>query len=252
MPKIERRPNGMPTWIDVQTGSVEDREALMKFLGDLFGWTFAVGSPETGYYTMASMSGNEICAIGQQEGAKSRWVVHLMTDDVEATVARAAELGANVFFPPMPVMRAGTLAMAVDPCGAVVGFWQPDLFNGFHAMHEAGMPTWFDHESQNPRKALEFYQSLFPAIEFDEYSPAGNGVMRIGEESFASLTYHPEHPPVWNPVYAVESMSATAAKARELGAKINFEDMVVPGGLAADFCDPAVGSSITVFQPTAS
>lgn len=248
MPKIGRRTAGMPTWVDVMTASTAEREGLMKFCDALFDWDFEVNGPETGYYTMARKNGFEVCAMGQMPDGKSVWSTYLLTEDVAATCAVAAKAGAQIFMPPMEVMGAGWLAMALDPVGAVVGFWQPNLFSGFGGMWEPGTFTWFDHTSADPAKALAFYQAVFPAIEFESLSERRNGIMSIGGEQFASLTYSTEQQPCWNPVFAVTDIAATVVAARAAGGEVISERMEVPGGVAAILVDPAVHSTLTVYQ----
>lgn len=248
MPKIERRHAGMPTWVDVMTATAAEREGLVDFCQRLFDWEIEVNGPETGYYTMARKNGLEVCAIGQMPDAKSTWATYLLTEDVQATCAVAAQAGAQIFMPPMEVMEAGWLAMALDPVGAVVGFWQPKLFKGFGGLWEPGMFSWFDLTSADPKRALEFYQAVFPAIEFESMSEYGNGIMSINGEQFASLTYSTEQAPCWNPVFAVADVVAAAARARELGAKVLVEGMRVPGGVIAVVQEPAAHSALTVYQ----
>jgi hypothetical protein len=52
------------------------------------------------------------------------WTTYIGTQDVDATVARAKELGATVINGPMDVPNAGRFAIITDPTGAVFGVWQ--------------------------------------------------------------------------------------------------------------------------------
>jgi uncharacterized protein len=49
------------------------------------------------------------------------WLVYFTSADVDASAARATELGGRVIVPPSPV-PGGRIAVAADPQGAVLGF----------------------------------------------------------------------------------------------------------------------------------
>jgi uncharacterized protein len=52
------------------------------------------------------------------------WTTYIGTDDIEATIARASELGATQINGPMDVPGQGRFAIITDPTGAVFGAWQ--------------------------------------------------------------------------------------------------------------------------------
>jgi predicted enzyme related to lactoylglutathione lyase len=52
--------------------------------------------------------------------------VYFNVDDVEATVARARQLGAQVLMEPAPIPGVGTLAALVDPQGAAFSLMTPE------------------------------------------------------------------------------------------------------------------------------
>jgi predicted enzyme related to lactoylglutathione lyase len=51
------------------------------------------------------------------------WGTHFATDDVEASVARAQALGAEVKLPATTDDQVGTFAMLADPGGALFGLY---------------------------------------------------------------------------------------------------------------------------------
>jgi predicted enzyme related to lactoylglutathione lyase len=240
--------NGQPCWMDVSVADGQTREGLMDFLGGLFGWTFVVGGPETGHYTMGLLDGQHVCAIGEQPQGAGQWVTYLNVDDIEESVRLVLEAGGQVFMGPMAVMGAGSMALGMDPVGAVFGMWQKDAFGGFEAFGRPDAPCWFDHQSASPSDAAAFYTSAF-GLSFSPTTDDGQGMLNAGEFSCASLSRSPgEMPPYWNPVVGVASVVDAEARALELGATVLMSGMTVPGGIASAFAAPGTGTVITVFE----
>ena len=52
------------------------------------------------------------------------WTTYIGSHDVDATAARAKELGATIFREPTDVPGTGRFAIIQDPTGAVFGVWQ--------------------------------------------------------------------------------------------------------------------------------
>ncbi|MCX6431265.1 MAG: VOC family protein [Actinobacteria bacterium] len=240
--------NGQPCWLDIAVADTEQRDELIAFLGGLFGWTFEIGGPETGYYTMAMLDGQPVAALMAQPEGVGMWCTYFATDDIGASVARITDAGGDVFMAPMPVMDAGTMALATDPTGAVFGLWQENAFAGFGAFWSLNAPSWFDHQSPAPAEAAAFYAKV---LEFDltPAGPEGGGMLGRGERMHASISAaQGEMPPSWNIVIAVPSLSNAEQKARDLGGRIDMSRMVVPGGLASAIADPVVGSTLILFE----
>lgn len=235
---------GSPCWLDLSVDGAEGREALMAFYTAVFGWSFDVGGPETGFYSTARQDGRAVLAVAEQQGGQGSYVVYFGTDDIAASVARAAELGGVVIMGPMQVMHFGSMALVLDPAGAPHGLWQPAAMTGFGVMHEPGAPGWFDHASSQPDAAAAYYADLLGA---EVAQPStGMRVLARGEQWFASITEDPETPPHWTPVIVVDSLTDAASRARAAGAAVLFENMPVPGSAITVLRDPVVGSIINI------
>ncbi len=59
-----------------------------------------------------------------QPGMQPHWNVYFNVDDVDATVARAKELGATEFAPAFDVPGVGRLGYLTDPQGATFNLFQ--------------------------------------------------------------------------------------------------------------------------------
>ncbi len=97
--------------------------------------------------------------------------------------------------------------------------------------------------TDNPAKAKEFYSRVFKWNFEDSPSPVPGGVythIRVGEGTGGGLMKKvmAEAPNAWLAYVLVDDVASTVATARELGAKIVVEKMVVPGGAFAVLVDP--------------
>jgi hypothetical protein len=174
-------------------------------------------------------------------------VPYFLTDDINASVALAAELGGTVFIGPMEVPGAGIMALATDPTGATHGLWEAREFTGFGAAYEPGAPGWWDHASNDPAAAAAYYTGLTGHTVI-EPSP-GMQVLNVGEQWFASVSQNqvPERPQAqWNSLYVVESLEAARNKIRELGGTIVLEEMPVPGSAICVFIEPVMNTVVTI------
>jgi uncharacterized protein len=101
-----------------------------EFYGALFGWTTETFGEGAGAVTLFRLPGyvggepqqpvsREVVAAmaGTRDGAPARWELNFWDRDVDATAARAVELGGNAVAPPFdtPISRTAVLA---DPHGA--------------------------------------------------------------------------------------------------------------------------------------
>ena len=87
MSTVERHIPGTLSWVDLMT---PDLEGAQKFYGSLFGWTFEVGAPETGYYTECKLGDRRVAGIGKRpEDAPfpTVWSVYFDGEDAEGNGA---------------------------------------------------------------------------------------------------------------------------------------------------------------------
>lgn len=247
MAKLDTHIVGIPSWVDVMVETAEQREGLMDFYSGLYGWTWDVGEEQMGYYSIANLDGSPVMGLGQGPGATGAMVPYFATDDIDATAARATELGGNVFMGPMVVPDTGSMALVMDPTGAVHGLWQGSNFKGFGVAYEANAPGWFDHASADPAAAAAYYAAL-TGHSVIEPEP-GMRVLSAGEQWFASISENqvPERAGAqWNPIYVVDTLEAARNKVRELGGTIVLEEMPVPGSAISAFTEPVMNTTVTI------
>ena len=106
-----------------------DVDGAKRFYSQVFGWeTTDMDMGEMGTYTLFKGTGG-IDAGGlmkkRDDMPAATWIPYLATDDVDATVARAGELGATVLMPGMDVPDVGRFAVLLDPTGGLFGLYRP-------------------------------------------------------------------------------------------------------------------------------
>jgi predicted enzyme related to lactoylglutathione lyase len=118
---LVNEPNSL-CWNEVLT---RDVEADRAFYTSVFPWTAGrpgfEGAPES--YTVWQVDGNQVggmmdlAGTGMPDDVPPHWSVCFAVADVDATVAKARDLGATITFEPMD-MPIGRFAGVIDPQGA--------------------------------------------------------------------------------------------------------------------------------------
>jgi predicted enzyme related to lactoylglutathione lyase len=232
-------PPGTFSWVDLQTS---DPDAAKAFYSSLLGWDYEdIPIGDGAAYSMARLQDHSVAAIGplQGEGMPSHWNCYVTVADVDASAARAAELGATLLAEPFDVFDAGRMAAFQDPQGAVLSIWQAKENIGAGLVNAIGALTWNDLISPDVAGSKAFYSELFgwqiQEIAPGEYWSIANGANRNG----GMMPMPPGSHPAWNLYFAVDDVDATVARARELGGDAVMGPMDVPnGGRLAVLRDP--------------
>jgi uncharacterized protein len=96
-----------------------DLDALEQFYHDLFGWRTqrAEGMP---YSMVQAEDGSIGGGIGEAPDGQGHVTFYVDTDDVQATLDKAEQLGGRTILPPTELPNV-TIALFADPEGHVVG-----------------------------------------------------------------------------------------------------------------------------------
>jgi len=236
---------GTLSWVDLASADIESSKA---FYGGLFGWTAHVTpEPEAGGYTMFKKDGKEVAGVGPKMGddAPEQWTSYVSIDDAKATASKAAKAGGRILMEPMEVMAAGTMAVLMDPTGAVIALWQPGEHKGAELFNSPGSLSWNELATRDVPAAEKFYSEVFGWR--PETSGDGAGAyttFKLGDRHIGGLIdmddkgVPHEIPPHWLPYFTVEDCAGTAAKAEELGGKVMKEPTKIPAGTFAVITDP--------------
>jgi predicted enzyme related to lactoylglutathione lyase len=120
---------GTPIWNECITPDIATATA---FYAEILGMGSETMDMEEGTYTVLTNSeGRQIGGAmnPQMEGTPPHWNVYFNVEDVDATVAKAQELGGQVVAPAFDVPGVGRMAVLADPQGAMFNLMAGDTSN---------------------------------------------------------------------------------------------------------------------------
>lgn len=249
-------PEGTPNWVDLMAPDGDLAEATRAFYGELLGWSFDVGSEETGFYSQAQLDGRTVAGIGQampgQEGPPPAWTTYLAADDVDAVVGRISAAGGVVHVPAMEVMGFGRMAVAADPTGCAFGLWQGLSHTGFQIYNQTGAVVWNEAHTPGFEAAQAFYGSVF-GYGFTDVGGEGFHyvTVEVGGETVGGIGDSADGQPSWLTYFAVDDADAVAARATELGGSVRSEPRDSPFGRIVEINGP-VGERFALIVPPGS
>jgi predicted enzyme related to lactoylglutathione lyase len=259
MPYIEKHKPGSFCWIELST---TDQNAAKSFYGSLFGW--AVNDMPMGpndFYTIFKLEGRDAAAAAtlrpeqREHGVPPHWMIYVAVDNADATVKGAAEFGGKVLAPAFDVMDAGRMAVLQDPTGATFAVWQAMRNSGTAITGVDGTLCWAELSTSDQSRAGKFYASLFGwklTGDTDDNPPSDYVHIQNGEDYIGGISpvayLKPGVPPHWLPYFQASNCDATAAKAKQLGAKFYVEPTTAENvGRFAVVADPQ-GAVFAIFQ----
>jgi hypothetical protein len=111
---------GALSWNELATA---DMDGSAQFYGGLFGWTTSPMEGEMPYLIVSTTDGSSNGGIRpRMESEPPYWLVYFGTDDLEASTARAGELGGATIVEPMDI-GPGRIGVLQDPHGAVFALY---------------------------------------------------------------------------------------------------------------------------------
>jgi predicted enzyme related to lactoylglutathione lyase len=231
------------TWYELMT---TDPAGAAAFYGKVVGWQAqkAPMAPPDKPYTLLGPAGQMPTAglmalpePARAMGAPPHWLGYVGVPDVDAWVAKAEKLGAQVLCPAMEVPGMVRFACLRDPEGAVFGLLTP-LGQPECARPDCTSPgrvAWHELYATDWEKAFAFYAALF-GWEKDEAMDMGpmgiyqiykSGQTRLG----GMMTRPPGLPvPVWQYYISVPDIDAALDTIKAEGGTVMFGPQQVPGG----------------------
>lgn len=98
-----------------------DQAALQRYYGDLFGWRINTENPGGYGMTDPSQTGIVVGIGATPDGSAGHVTGYVRVADIDATAARATELGGSVIMPRFSPDGVAQLALIADPEGHVLG-----------------------------------------------------------------------------------------------------------------------------------
>jgi hypothetical protein len=99
----------------------KDTKALQGFWGDLLGWKLDTNFPGGYGMTDPAQTGIVVGVGGAPEGAPGFVTGYVRVESIDATLARAVDLGGKVIMPRFSPDGSAYLGLVADPEGHVVG-----------------------------------------------------------------------------------------------------------------------------------
>ena len=251
--KVDKHEDGFTSWMDLAS---DDVESSVDFYCGLFGWEALEGSPETGGYRQCLKDGEPVAGLGSKmaPGQPTVWTIYVQSSDIDATVARAVELGGTKVAGPMDAMEFGRLAVVADPVGAAIGLWQPNEMMGMRRKDEHGSWAWSELMTSDLDSSETFYTKLFgwSTAEHAAGNPAYRE-MKMGESFVAGLMARTETMPAdvpnyWCVYFTVDSIDDAVGYLNEHGAKIVIGPAAIEPGQFLQFIDPQ-GAVVGLLEP---
>ncbi len=259
MPDIDHYKPGSFCWFELAT---TDQNAAKKFYGSLFGWT-ANDNPmgPDGVYTIFQLQGRDTAAgytlraDQRARGVPPHWVPYIAVESADASADRITKSGGKILMPPFDVMDVGRMAVIHDPTGAAFCIWQSkrDRANAIGGVD--GTVCWMDLNTPDPTRAVKFYSDVFGwkvTEDTDDDPPSGYKHIQNGEDFIGGIPpvrdNNSRTPPHWLAYFQVSNCDATAARAKQLGARFLLEPMTMENvGRFGILADPQ-GAALAIFQ----
>jgi predicted enzyme related to lactoylglutathione lyase len=232
---------GQFVWRDLMSTDPEQAETFYR---QLFGWSVdAVDMGGAGSYRMIRDGEQQlggIVPLDPSRGIPSHWISYIAVNDVDATAAKAVDLGGTVLVPPFDIPGVGRTAVIGDPVGA--------RFSPFAAVEGSRLPdvdavSWNELATGDPAVAESFYGQL---IGYTAEHRAASGsqpytlLKRGGQQ--AGIFRKPAHVPqsLWVIYYHAADLDQSRAEVARLGGTPMGPVIDVPGvGRIAWATDPA-------------
>jgi predicted enzyme related to lactoylglutathione lyase len=124
-PDVENTPVGQFFWNELHT---TDPKGALSFYEKVVGYTHsAMESPAGTYYVLNSPNGAGRAGVTDHlpKGTAPHWLPYVVSDDVDATAARAKGSGGSIHFGPEDIPGIGRFAVLQDPTGAFLAVMKP-------------------------------------------------------------------------------------------------------------------------------
>ncbi|HEY2013444.1 MAG TPA: VOC family protein [Bryobacteraceae bacterium] len=110
-------------WADLST---PDPAAASAFYQAVCGWEITTGDGDYLHIKNGEAFIGGIQPVAHRApNTPPHWLSYFLVTDCDASTAKAKEGGANIYVPPMEIMKVGRMSVVADPQGAVFALFQP-------------------------------------------------------------------------------------------------------------------------------
>ncbi len=241
---------GSVRWFDLLT---EDATAASAFYADLFGWD--VQRRSEGRYVVRH-DGELIAGINEIDPTRSEvteatWLVGVVVEDVEASVATVRRLDGSVLRDVSTAEGFARWAAVEDPQGGQLLLLEPIRVRNLGGPAGPGHLLWTELWTTDVEAASHFYTEVIGWERGDRVHPDGEyALFESAGEPRAGLVLieNDEIRTGWAPYIGVESLRVTLARVLELGGEVLLEpSSEIYDGLVAIAADPT-GVGFLIYQ----
>jgi uncharacterized protein len=235
-------PRGRFVWHDLMTA---DPEAAKQFYTAVADWGTQKWDGGDPNYTMWTSGQTPIGGLMpldpqmKQAGVPPHWIAYVSVPNVDATAARAKELGGQVVAEPTDIPTVGRYAVIADPQGATIAIFTPvpGGQEGSDGEPSVGDFSWHELTALDYQKAFAFYSELFGwettssmdmGPELGVYHMYGRNGVPLG--GMYNKPADMPVPPNWLPYIRVRDINKAAKVVADRGGQILNGPMEVPGG----------------------
>lgn len=244
-------------WYELMTS---DPAAAIDFYRDVVGWGTQEWEGGENPYTMWTAGDAPIGGVMElppeavAAGAPPHWVAYIGTPDVDATLARARDLGANVLWGPLDVPEVGRMAGLADPQGAVFAIYTPanESPEEGDAPPSPGHFSWHELAADDWEAAWAFYSDLFGWQKTDAMDMGEGNMYQMyglgGPRPLGGMFDRPPEVPVacWTLYAMVPDVDAAVEATKARSGRVLNGPMEVPGGDFIAQCMDPQGAAFAV------
>ena len=185
-------------WHDLMT---TDRDRIIPFYRDLFGWTpqpVDMG-PDFGTYVIIHSGDRQVggyVELDPQGGVVSHWIGYVSVDDVDRAAAAAREAGGRLLMEATDLPSVGRFAIIADPEGALSCPIRADKGRGADPSPPGdGHFCWDGLLTHDPEAAARFYTEVigWPPRLGDRSGDPFAGALLAGDEEIAGIFATPDN-----------------------------------------------------------
>ena len=204
---------------------------------------------------MLRLDGSLVSAIfplsdeSRAAGTPASWTSYVTVADVDATAARALELGGTVTRDAFDIADVGRAALIEDPQGAVVALWQAGTHFGAERVNDIGCLCMNELATSDLDAARAFYEQFFGwTTGLVDTGPGGPTLVWVQNDGAlnAHMSVEPG-PPHWRPYFTVASTATTIEQLEALGGSLVAGPFPIPDGSIAVVRDPQ-GAEFALFE----
>ncbi len=235
-------------WVELST---TDTAAAKQFYPRVTGWRpqeYPEGAMEYTVWMNGDAGVGGLMQLPQhlrQQGVPPHWLGYVYVSDLDATVARAKDMGGILLAGPEEVPNVGRWAVLHDPQGATITAMRPYGPDRAPAPPAVGEFSWHELATTDPDAAFAFYAELFgwERMQDHDMGPAGvYTIFGLGGDQLGGIFRKPAEmpgPPWWLHYVRVADADEAARRVTAAGGTVANGPMDVPdGGRVAQCQDP--------------